>query len=395
MSSFVPFVRPAAFSRGTGLDRLSAFLPQAGRAYARHRNEDRGAGHHAAVSGLSPWLRRRLILEPEVAGAALNAHGLSGAEKFIQEVFWRSYFKGWLEHRPAIWQRYQDRLGPARDRTPAADLRAAETGQTKIACFDDWIQELIATGYLHNHARMWTASIWIFTLRLPWELGADLFLRHLADGDPASNTLSWRWVAGLHTRGKHYLARADNIARFTGGRFHPVGELEERAGPLDEDAPMPPPVLPDPGPGPDPDPPFALLIHDEDGCSERLPLPGAPHAVARLPSAAPAGRPKDLADAALADAADRASQAFAVQVARPADLDAVLDWVATTGVRQLVTAYAPVGPTADRLGLLDRQLKRQGVGLVQVMRDWDARTWPHATKGFFGLKKQIPKLLSA
>jgi deoxyribodipyrimidine photo-lyase len=82
--------------------------------------------------------------------------------------------------------------------------------------FDDWAQELVATGYLHNHARMWFASIWIFTLRLPWELGADFFLRHLIDGDPASNTLSWRWVGGLHTPGKTYLATADNIAEHRG-----------------------------------------------------------------------------------------------------------------------------------------------------------------------------------
>lgn len=57
---------------------------------------------------------------------------------------------------------------------------------------------------------LWFASVWIFTLRPPWELGADLFMRQLLDGDPASNTLSWRWVAGMHTRGKHYLARRDN-----------------------------------------------------------------------------------------------------------------------------------------------------------------------------------------
>ncbi len=79
--------------------------------------------------------------------------------------------------------------------------------------------ELTDTGYLHNHARMWFPSIWIFTLRLPWQLGADFFLRHLLDGDPASNTLSWRWVAGLHTQGKLYLARPENIARYAGRRF--------------------------------------------------------------------------------------------------------------------------------------------------------------------------------
>ncbi len=94
-----------------------------------------------------------------------------------------------------------------------------------------------SAGYLHNHARMWFASIWIFTLRLPWVLGADFFMRHLCDGDPASNTLSWRWVAGLHTRGKTYLARASNIATYTGGRFTPQDhDLAAFAPPLTEAA---------------------------------------------------------------------------------------------------------------------------------------------------------------
>ncbi len=71
--------------------------------------------------------------------------------------------------------------------------RAVE-GRTGIDGFDDWARQLVETGWLHNHTRMWFASIWIFTLRLPWALGAAFFLRHLLDGDPASNTLSWRWV---------------------------------------------------------------------------------------------------------------------------------------------------------------------------------------------------------
>ncbi|MCK7502530.1 MAG: hypothetical protein MZW92_81430 [Comamonadaceae bacterium] len=87
---------------------------------------------------------------------------------------------------------------------------------------------------LHNHARLWFASLWIFTLELPWALGADFFLRHLLDGDPASNTLSWRWVVGLQTPGKIYLARADNIARFTAGRFPAVTGLATAARPLRE-----------------------------------------------------------------------------------------------------------------------------------------------------------------
>ncbi len=103
----------------------------------------------------------------------------------------------------------------------ARAYRRAVEGKTGIECFDAWVEELLETGYLHNHTRMWFASIWIFTLRLPWELGADFTYRHFIDGDPASNTLSWRWVGGLHTRGKTYLARPDNIADHTGGRFRP------------------------------------------------------------------------------------------------------------------------------------------------------------------------------
>jgi deoxyribodipyrimidine photo-lyase len=99
------------------------------------------------------------------------------------------------------------------------------------------VSELIAIGWIHNHARMWFASIWIFTLGLPWQLGADFFYKHLIDADPASNTLSWRWVAGLQTRGKHYLARAANIRDNTNGRFDPAGQLNERAEPLTETAP--------------------------------------------------------------------------------------------------------------------------------------------------------------
>ena len=74
---------------------------------------------------------------------------------------------------------------------------------------------------------MWFASIWIFTLKLPWQLGANFFLHHLYDGDSASNTLSWRWVAGLQTIGKNYLATSANIAKYTSGRLRPNNLIED------------------------------------------------------------------------------------------------------------------------------------------------------------------------
>ena len=212
-------------SRAEALHRLAEFLPRAGRDYAATRNADAGPDDRANVSNLSPYLRYRMITEPEVIEALHERHSASAAAKFVQEVGWRTYWKGWLELRPEAWSRFLAERDAARD-SPAALLRAvqqAEAGATGIEGFDDWAHELTTYGYLHNHARMWFASIWVFTLRLPWTLGADFFLRHLVDADPASNTLSWRWVAGLQTPGKTYLATADNIARYTGGRFPPRG----------------------------------------------------------------------------------------------------------------------------------------------------------------------------
>ena len=216
-------------TRAAGLARIAAFRPHMGRAYAAQRNHDRGPGQRGNVSVLSPWLRRRLVLEEEVLSAALGAHGGARSDKFVQEVIWRAYFKGWLEMRPAVWSDYRDAVGGIE---PSEAIAAAEEGRTGLAAFDAWAQELTETGYLHNHARMWFASIWIFTLGLPWQAGADFFLRNLLDGDPASNTCSWRWVAGLHTPGKTYTARASNIAKYTEGRFPETPGLAPRTVPV-------------------------------------------------------------------------------------------------------------------------------------------------------------------
>ncbi|MGL5362399.1 MAG: FAD-binding domain-containing protein, partial [Bosea sp. (in: a-proteobacteria)] len=232
-------------SREAACARLVDFVPRAGHLYAQMRNEDRGPSDRSNISLLSPYLRHRMLSEDEVLAAVLKQHSPAQAEKFIQEVFWRTYWKGWLQLRPVMWTRYLAELEEARQTLAGnSGLRKAYAeaveGRTGIDCFDAWISELKETGYLHNHARMWFASIWIFTLRLPWQLGADLFYRQLLDADPASNTLSWRWVGGLQTIGKTYLARADNISRFTNGRFSPRG-LATEAVPLVDPQPMPGP----------------------------------------------------------------------------------------------------------------------------------------------------------
>ena len=150
-------------------------------------------------------------------------------EKFIQEVLWRVYWKGWLELRPNVWSDYLLELGKVKDQFKNNQnyLDAIE-GKTNIDCFNEWVIELKENNYLHNHTRMWFASIWIFTLELPWQLGAEFFMKYLFDGDAASNTLGWRWVAGVQTQGKHYLASEWNINKFTNNRFKNI-KLNENA----------------------------------------------------------------------------------------------------------------------------------------------------------------------
>jgi deoxyribodipyrimidine photo-lyase len=167
-------------SREEALVLLTAFLSKAGKSYKKNRNFDLGAGQHKHVSQLSAYIKRRIITKEDVLRKVLSAHSLNEAGKFIDEIFWRTYFKGWLESRPHLWVQYcadvhhlthelQTQSG-LRDRWAAACL-----GETEIECFDAWAKELAETGYLHNHARMWFASIWVYTLQLPWQLGADFF----------------------------------------------------------------------------------------------------------------------------------------------------------------------------------------------------------------------------
>ncbi len=390
-------------TRRDALVRLEQFLPRAGRAYAARRNFDEGPGRRSAVSELSPAIRRRLVTEEEVARAAVGAHGFEAAEKFVMEVCWRSYWRGWLEARPAVWRRYLadvERLEDALSRNAglAAGFAEAVAGRTGIDCFDFWAKEVQETGYLHNHARMSFASIWIFTLGLPWQLGADLFFRHLLDACPASNTLGWRWVAGLQTQGKTYLASADTIRRTSGGRFAVDVPLATRADPPAAEAPVHPAALPA-LPEVDPDAACGLFVHTEDLCAETIAWPAPIRAVAG-PSAIdgePADGKRALADAGLADGIARAGAHFGAPGDRlPVDdlPAAIVDWARAKGLAQLVTPYAPVGPVADRIALMQQACTAAGIRMVPFRRSWDSRAWPHATRGFFQFKAHIPALLA-
>ena len=218
-------------SRAKALDKLNYFVENNLSEYSKLRNFDFGPENRSNISCLSPYITHGVISEKEVIEKSLGKFSFSKNEKFIQEVLWRTYWKGWLELRPNVWSDYLIELNKIKEefKNNQNYLNAIE-GKTNIECFNAWINELKENNYLHNHTRMWFASIWIFTLELPWQLGAEFFMQHLYDGDTASNTLGWRWVAGIQTQGKHYLASEWNIKKFTNNRFNNI-KLNENAPP--------------------------------------------------------------------------------------------------------------------------------------------------------------------
>ena len=384
-------------TRAIALEKLTDFIPKAGLSYRNKRNYDLGPSNHNYVSQLSPFIRRRILTEPEVLKAVLNKYGLSSSEKFIQEVFWRTYWKGWLEMRPSVWQDYQNDLKLLENQLMTqSGLRksweAACKGKTDIECFDFWAHELKETGYLHNHARMWFASIWIFTLNLPWQLGADFFLRHLLDGDPASNTLSWRWVAGIQTQGKIYLARRDNICKFTNNRFDPIG-LSSSAAAITGN-PHPDLSMLNLGNLPDSKLRTGLLIHDDD--LDLFPVINglkieSTIAVNSVDIVSPWSCAKSVhnfVNSLIEDVSKRYKDKVG-SVKFTSDQSQISGWYHENKIEQMVVAYAATGPNASLIKILIDQ----GLNVVQISKDYDEAAWPYATHGFFRFKEKIPALI--
>tara|TARA_B100001057_G_scaffold3740_1_gene3347 strand:+ start:78 stop:1220 length:1143 start_codon:yes stop_codon:yes gene_type:complete len=218
-------------SKAKAIDKLKNFVDKNLSDYSKLRNFDFGPDKRDNVSCLSPYVTHGVLNEIEIIKKSLKKFSFSKNEKFIQEVLWRTYWKGWLELRPNVWNDYIVSLNGIREKfRDNKEYLKAKEGNTNIECFNEWVKELKGKNYLHNHTRMWFASIWIFTLNLPWQLGAEFFMQYLYDGDAASNTLGWRWVAGVQTQGKHYLASEWNIKKFTNNRFNNI-KLNENAPP--------------------------------------------------------------------------------------------------------------------------------------------------------------------
>ncbi len=377
-------------AREQALTRLRQFAPMAGRHYAARRNDDLGPGQHTHVSCLSSFVRHRVISETEILSEVLKHHSPEAAEKFVAEVFWRGYFKGWLEMRPFAWHELTTHHEWQKEDV-FAGLRVGP-GRFGIACMNDWHRELVETGYLHNHARMWFASIWIFTLALPWQAGARLFMEHLKDGDPASNTLSWRWVAGIHTIGKHYLARADNIERCTAGRVVVDEDLNETADALPcSEHPTPKRIenqtaLPQKN--------GLLILHDDDLDGDQYwqnLLEPQQTIVVNMANKRAENMSMDVCQFVDQLCAQSAMAHGGGRVLLQAE--EVVKMFQASGANHVVVPHAPVGPNALFVQELCRMLESQGVPLEQPMRRYDELVWPHAKKGFFPVKKQIPTIL--
>ena len=218
-------------SREFAIEQLDNFIEKNLIEYSKLRNFDFGPDRRSNVSCISPYVNHGVVNESEIINKSLKKFSFIKNEKFIQEVLWRVYWKGWMELRPKVWTDFLNDLNEIKIKYQNnKNYLNAINGKTNIDCFNYWVDELKKYNYLHNHTRMWFASIWIFTLELPWQLGAEFFMKHLFDGDSASNTLGWRWVAGIQTKGKHYSAQEWNIKKFTNNKFDKI-KLNENSLP--------------------------------------------------------------------------------------------------------------------------------------------------------------------
>jgi deoxyribodipyrimidine photo-lyase len=393
--SIFPFPQQAA-SRSEALAQLDAFAKRAHR-YARERNFVVDA--HRNVSQLSAALQHRLISQEEVVSHVLSSQSFPAVEKFLQEVLWRSYWKGWLEWRPSVWQDYLLQL-PGFSEEDRQRAQSVALGQSGCAVMDDFAQELRETGYLHNHARMWWASFWIHHQKLPWALGAEFFLKHLLDADAASNTLSWRWVAGLQTAGKTYLVRRDNIERYHHAPARKGLEMldsitvsipsEERAHERIESLDLTTSL-------PSTQRKTLILLHEEDLSIEQTALAKLqPERIVffdRTASNPPSPR-QQWRQTAFQDAIARVGSHFQKRCEIVQDLQEIHPMIAAHAIEQIVMMKPMVGPLDDALRPFLPELAWKQVDIHALRREEDARYFPFARSGFFPFWKKVGQQLA-
>ena len=376
--------------RDEALNRLEDFSNNNLGKYTADRNFDPGPENRNNTSLLSQYISHRIIDEQETIRAAYQKFPFKKIEKFVQEVFWRTYWKGWLEMRPQVWDDYNQDLNNLQNELNSSNYKEAIEGNTKIRCFNDWVLELKEFGYLHNHARMWFASIWIFTLGLPWQLGADFFLKHLLDGDAASNTLGWRWVAGLHTKGKHYLASEWNINKFSAKKYEHLN-LNEQASAKHEDRSYDiQPILFD-----EINSEHSLFVFHNLDCSLHLVKKEMNYNHYALIDFTSLLKKENYSPKVL-DFKIRSNQYLTTTLKERFNSQTIIQnkedlqtIIKEKNIKNIIFPYLAVGYENDFI----KEIKKE-CNIYYLARDYDKYCWQFSTKGFFKFKEQIPKIIT-
>ena len=371
-------------SRAKALDKLNNFVENNLSEYSKLRNFDYGPDNRSNISCLSPYITHGIINEKEVIKKSLDKFSFAKNEKFIQEVLWRTYWKGWLELRPSVWTDFLIELKKIKgDFQNNQNYKNAIDGKTNVECFNYWVNELKENNYLHNHTRMWFASIWIFTLNLPWQLGAEFFMQHLYDGDAASNTLGWRWVAGVQTQGKHYLASEWNIKKFTNNRFSNI-KLNENAPPKISEKKYS--ILKQDFTNPENIDQNNLIIFENNLCFETSDFQNNKFKKFYIVSNKNENRCIKLSEKVLkfkSSLIQDQEQRFKNQ-----SIDCeVIDISQIKKIEKAVGLYPTVGENLDYLN--SNTLK-----IDFLYRKLDQNSWQYCNKGFFNFKNYIPKIIS-
>ena len=352
--------------------------------YSKLRNFDYGPDKRSNVSCLSPYVTHGVISEVELIQKSLNKYSFVKNEKFIQEIMWRTFWKGWMELRPDVWADYLLELNQIKDKYKNdQDYKKAVEGSTEIQCFNEWVGELKENNYLHNHARMWFASIWIFTLELPWQLGAEFFMQHLYDGDPASNTLGWRWVAGIQTQGKNYLASEWNIKKFTDNRFKNI-KLKENASPKKVEKFYP--IIKKDFTNPDIEEGKNLLVFENSLSLELSELINNKFNKIKLITNQNQNRKIKLSEKTM----NFKTQLFEDQKKRLKDKSLeceILDVSEIEDIADSYLLYPTVGETLDYIE------SKKFSEVKFLYRELDQFSWQYCNKGFFNFKNYIPKII--
>ena len=188
--------------------------------YGRSRDHLNGS-----VTRLSPYIRHGILTLAEVRDAVFsqlkrNNQGRDDGGKLINELGWRDFWQRmWLDLGDRIHDDQEDhKTGHAASEYQQDLPNDIREGRTQLGCMDGFRNELVTHGWLHNHARMWMAAYLVHWRQVHWRAGANWFLEHLLDGDPASNHLSWQWVASSFSH-KPYFFNRQNLERYSNGLY--------------------------------------------------------------------------------------------------------------------------------------------------------------------------------